>query len=156
MKSPSPVIQGSISYAILGLNLREGFLGHACQAAQKLLCPVEMFMEGRGAGGSQGLGEGMAWSWRSNGTWDVSNPLSPDSRRRSGTLTLSSSPPTEVTRHKRCRSPDGSPESHRRNGHGKEKVRGRPPPAQWRSKEHPNSCRAGLYHRGGRFLGCAW
>ena len=62
----------------------------------------------------------------------------------------------EVTRHKRCRSPGGSPESLRRHGHGEEKVRGRPPPAQWRSKEHPNSRRARLYHRGGRFLGCAW
>lgn len=68
MKSPSPVIQDSTSYAILGLNLREGFLGHACQAAQKLLCPVELFMEGRGAGGNQGLGEWMAGSCRSNGT----------------------------------------------------------------------------------------
>ncbi|XFF80794.1 hypothetical protein AB1E18_007013 [Capra hircus] len=55
----------------------------------------------------------------------------------------------EVTRHKRCRSRDGSPESQKRIGHGEEKVRGRPPPAQWRSKEHPNSCRAGLYHRAG-------
>ncbi|KAM7241473.1 hypothetical protein CapIbe_008045 [Capra ibex] len=67
-----------------------------------------------------------------------------------GTLSLlSSSPPTEVTRHKRSRSRDGSPESQKGNGHGEEKVRGRPPPAQWRSKEHPNSCRAGLYHRAG-------
>ncbi|XP_044794406.2 uncharacterized protein LOC123332481 [Bubalus bubalis] len=54
----------------------------------------------------------------------------------------------EVIRHKRCRSRDGSPESHKRNGHEEEKARGRPPPAQWRTKEHPNSCRAGLYHRG--------
>ena len=71
VKSPSPVIQGSTSYAILGLNLREGFLGHACQAAQKLLCPVEMFVEGQGAGGNQGLGEGRAQSYRSNGTWSL-------------------------------------------------------------------------------------
>ncbi|XP_070650427.1 uncharacterized protein [Bos indicus] len=55
----------------------------------------------------------------------------------------------EVTRHKQCRSRDDFPESHKRNGHGEEKVRGQLPPAQWRSKEHPNSCRAGLYHRAG-------
>lgn len=36
--------------------MREGFLGHACQAAQKLLCPVEMFMEGEGGWKKPGFG----------------------------------------------------------------------------------------------------
>ena len=123
--------------------------------ARQLRNYSEMFMEGEGGwrkpefGGEDGTEVEEQWDLEPS---LIHSPQNPEGGQ--GTLSLlSSSSPTEVTRHKRCRSRDGSPESQKGKGHGEEKVRGRPPPAQWRSKEHPNSCRAGLYHRAGKLLG---
>ncbi|KAB1280260.1 hypothetical protein Cadr_000016061 [Camelus dromedarius] len=55
-----------------------------------------------------------------------------------------------VTRQKRGRSPDGSPDSwHKRKGNGEMKARGRPSPAHETAKDKPDSSRAGLHRRPG-------
>ena len=51
--------------------LEREFPGHACQEAQKLLCPGEKLMEGEGDWRKPELGEGMARRWRSSGTWNL-------------------------------------------------------------------------------------